>query len=375
MKTVVVTGSSGLIGTATCEKFAREGWNVIGVDNYSRGKTLQSKDAETRGQIQKVQERYSTIEQVECDIADVEKMKGIIEKADAIVHLAAQVSHPKSMEIPIDDARINILGTLTLLELTRKHNHDIPFAFMSSNKVYGDYPNYFSYKLLQNKVFNRYENPLLDSFNEELPIDRCGHTPFGVSKAAADLYCQEYARNYGMRTATFRGGCLVGANLRAVEAHGFLCFFTRQVVMKKKLKIFGEGYRVRDNMHASDVADVLFLWVNDPRPNALGTYGTPYNIGGGRQNSVSIFETIDALAAKTGIEPSYELATERESDHLWWITDMAKFKKDYPEWKGITKGLDFIFNELIASCSDANGLGIKIKDTDYFKRVRNATRS
>ncbi len=372
MKTVLVTGSSGLIGTATCEKFAREGWDVIGVDNYSRGKTFQSKDADTRGQIQKVQQQYPSVKQVDCDIVDLEKMKEIILKVDAVVHLAAQVSHPKSMEIPLDDARVNIMGTLNLLELTRKCNHDIPFAFMSSNKVYGDYPNYFNYKIRHDAVYNRYENPLQDSFNEELPIDRCGHTPFGVSKAAADLYCQEYARNYGMKTATFRGGCIVGANQRAVEMHGFLGFFTKQVILKNKLKIFGEGYRVRDNMHSSDVAEVLYLWVKDPRPNALGTYGTPYNLGGMRQNSVSIFETLDALKSKTGIEPSFEIAAERESDHLWWISDMSKYKKDYPEWKGPTKDLDFIFNELILSCSDAHELGVKIKNKDYFKKLRSA---
>ncbi len=372
MKTVLVTGSSGLIGTATCEKFAREGWDVIGVDNYSRSKFFQSNDADTCGQIQKVQEHYPSVKQVECDIADLEKMRAIILEVDAVVHLAAQVSHPRSMEIPLDDARVNIMGTLNLLELTRKLNHDIPFAFMSSNKVYGDYPNYIKYKIVNDAVYNRYENPLQDSFNEEMPIDRCGHTPFGVSKAAADLYCQEYGRNYGMKTATFRGGCVAGANLRAVEMHGFLGFFTKQVVLKNKLKIFGEGYRVRDNIHSSDVADVFYLWVKDPRPNEQGTYGTPYNVGGMRQNSVSIFETLDALKAKTGFEPAFEIAPERESDHLWWITDMSKFKKDYPEWKGLTKDLDFIFNELILACSDVNKLGLRIKDKDYFQRIRSS---
>jgi CDP-paratose 2-epimerase len=370
MKKVVVTGSSGLVGTAVCEKFAREGWGVVGVDNYSRGKTLGSKDAETRGQIQKVQERFPSVTQIDCDIAETEKMKAIIKDVDAVVHLAAQVSHPKSLEIPLEDARVNILGTLQLLDLTREYNSDIPFAFMSSNKVYGDYPNFFNYKIVHDKVYHRYENLIHDSFNEELPIDRCGHTPFGVSKAAADLYCQEYARNYGLKTATFRGGCLVGMNLRAVEMHGFLGFFTKQVLLKNKLKIYGDGYRVRDNMHSSDVADVLYSWVKDPRPNALGIYGTPYNLGGMRQNAASIFETLDALEAKTGIEPVYELAPERESDHLWWISDMSKFKKDYPEWKGVTKDLDFIFNELILSCTQANKLPVTLENKDYFKKIR-----
>jgi CDP-paratose 2-epimerase len=370
MKRVLITGSSGLIGTATCEKFAREGWEVVGVDKYLRGQIFKSKDAETYGQIQKLQEIYPSITQHEIDIAELDEMKKIIESVDAIVHLAAQVSHPKSLEIPLEDARINIMGTLNLLELTRHVNHDIPFAFMSSNKVYGDYPNYFNYKIVDKGAYKRYENPVYDSFNEELPIDRCGHTPFGVGKVAADLYTQEYARNYGMVTATFRGGCFTGANQRAVEQHGFLGFFAKQVLSQNMLHLYGGGYRVRDNIHASDVAEALYLWINKPRPDATGVFGTPYNIGGMRQNSVSIFETLAALEAKTGIKPAYDEAPERESDHLWWISDMSKFKKDYPEWKGITRDLDSIFNELIAVNIETSNLDITLQDEDYFTRLR-----
>ena len=370
MKKVLITGSSGLIGSATCEKFAQQGWEVYGVDNYLRSVFLQSEEAETKGQIQEIQKKYSNIHQINCDINNLEKISGFIKEVDAIIHCAAQVSHPRSLEIPIQDAQTNIMGTLNLLELTRKLNSDIPFAFLSSNKVYGDYPNYFNYKIIDDGIYRRYENCVYDSFNEELPLDRCGHTPFGVSKTAADLYTQEYAHNYRMKTATFRGGCLIGKNQKAVEVHGFLGFFTKQILLNNKINIYGGGFRVRDNIHSGDVAEVLYLWVNDPKLNSIGIYGTPYNLGGMRQNSVSIFETIDAIQAKTGIEAIYEEAPERESDHLWWISDMSKFKKDYPNWQGITKNLDYIFNELLEHWIEVYNLDVELQEKDYFKILR-----
>lgn len=370
MKSVLITGSSGLIGTALCEKFAQNGWEVYGVDKYLRGKLLKSKDADTKGQIEILQEKYSNITQYEYDIREYDKMKEIIKDVDAIIHGAAQVSHPQSLKIPVEDADINIMGTLNLLEITRQINEEIPFAFISTNKVYGDYPNYFNYEIINNDIYKRYENCLYDSFNEDLPIDHCGHTPFGVSKTAADLYTQEYAYNYGMITTTFRGGCLIGKNQRAVEVHGFLGFFTKQILLKNKINIYGGGYRVRDNIHSTDVADVIYLWINNPKPNSFGKYGTPYNLGGMRENSISIFETMDAIKAKTGIEPIYTDAPPRESDHLWWISDMSKFKKDYPEWKGPTKSLDYILNELINHWIQVYNINIELQKEDFLEKLR-----
>jgi CDP-paratose 2-epimerase len=293
-------------------------------------------------------------------------MEPLVEKADAIVHCAAQPSHPRSLEIPLEDFQINAFGTLNLLELVRQRNPKIPFAFISSNKVYGDAPNFYNYKV----VGKRYENMQYESFNEALQIDHCGHTPFGVSKVAADLYCQEYAINYGLKTATFRGGCLIGSNQRAVEMHGFLGFFTKQILLGNKLKLYGGGYRVRDNIHSTDVAEVLHTWVGGPKPSQVGLYGKAYNLGGMRQNSVSIFETIDAIEAKTGLKALWEEAPDRESDHIWWISDMSKFKNDYPRWPGITKDLDYIFNELIQNWIDLYKLKVRLKDNDYFRKLR-----
>ena len=369
-KKVLVTGSSGLIGTAVCQKFAQKDWDVYGVDKYLRSHFLQSNEAETKGQIQELIKRYSNIIQYNYDINDIEKMSKFIKDVDAVVHCAAQVSHPRSLQIPIEDARTNIMGTLNLLELIRKLNSDIPFAFLSSNKVYGANPNYFNYKIIDDGIYRRYENCDCDAFDESLPINYCSHTPFGISKVAADFYNQDYANNYGMKTATFRGGCLIGKNQCAAESQGFLGFFTKQVLLKKMIKIYGGGYRVRDNIHASDVADIIYIWINSPKPNSNGKYGIPYNLGGMRQNSVSIFETLDAIQAKTGIKSLYEDAPERKGDHLWWISDMSRFKRDYPNWHNITKDLDYIFNELIEHWIEIYNLDVDLSERDYFKKLR-----
>ncbi len=348
---ILVTGGIGLIGSACCNLFLNEGHEVISVDNNTR-QSLFGKDANNTINMQDIQSSpKGHIRFVDADIRDAAVLKPLIKEADAIVHLAAQPSHPKSLEIPMEDFQINAFGTLQLLELVRQHNHDIPFAFMSTNKVYGDYPNFFNYRI----VGKRFENIALDSFNEQLPVDHCGHTPFGVSKLAADVYTQEYAINYGMKTATFRGGCLTGKNSRAVEMHGYLPYIIKCALSRKKYSIYGGGHRVRDQIHSSDVAACLYEFIKKPIPTSIGHFGKAYNLGGGRQNSISIFETIDAIKAKTGISLQWEEAPERESDHIWWISDMSKFKADYPFWK-LTKDLDFIFDEIIGQYSSAFGI-------------------
>jgi len=362
---ILVTGGIGLIGSACCELFLKEGHEVISVDNNTRQK-LFGKDANNKLNIEESNlSNNDKLELIEVDIRDKDVMSKIIKKVDAVAHLAAQPSHPKSLEIPMEDFQINAFGTLQLLELTRQLNHDIPFAFMSTNKVYGDYPNYFNYKV----VGKRYENAAYDSFNEELPVDRCGHTPFGVSKLAADVYTQEYAINYGLKTATFRGGCLTGKGSKAVEMHGYLPYIIKCGLTRKKYFIYGGGYRVRDQIHASDVASAMYEFIKNPKPNSLGIYGKPYNLGGERKNSISIFETIDAIEAKTSMKLGYEEAPDRESDHIWWISDMSKFKKDYPSWK-MTKDLDYIFNEIIEYYNNELKLNVTLKNKDYFKKIR-----
>lgn len=360
---VLITGGAGLIGSACCKLFSEKGWQIISVDNNMR-QTIFGKDADTFINLKEHSlHNDPNVTLIESDIREKEVMKKAIKEVDAIVHCAAQPSHPRSLEIPIEDFQINAYGTLLLLELVRKNNPEIPFVFLSTNKVYGDYPNYFNYKI----VGKRYENTALDSFDETLPIDRCGHTPFGVSKVAADLYCQEYAINYGLKTVTFRGGCLTGKGSRAVELHGYLPYIIKCALIGKEYTIYGGGYRVRDQIHSSDVSSAAYHFIKNPKPTSLGVYGKAYNLGGERQNSVSIFETIDAIKAKTEMELNWKESTERESDHIWWISNMSKFKQDYPSWN-MTKDLDYIFNEIIQHYIEALKLDIKLKDLDYFKK-------
>lgn len=359
---VLITGGAGLIGSACCRLALEKKHEVIAVDNNMRSKVF-GKQASTFENLEEFGiSNNPSVEVVEEDIRNKEAMAKLVKKADAIIHCAAQPSHPRSMEIPMEDFQINAYGTLLLLELVREHNKEMPFAYLSTNKVYGDYPNYFNYKI----AGKRYENTALESFDETLPIDRCGHTPFGVSKAAADLYCQEYGINYGLKTATFRGGCLTGKASKAVEMHGYLPYIIKSALLGNKYTIYGGGYRVRDQIHSSDVASAVFSFIESPVKNHLGRYGEPFNLGGCRQNSISIFETIDAIEAKTGKRLIYEEGPERESDHLWWISNMGKFKSFYPSWK-LTKGLDFIFNEIIEFYIKQLNLKIKIKERDYFK--------
>jgi len=364
-KRVLITGAAGLIGSACCRLFLDKGWSVLGVDNNLRG-SIFGKDASTSANIDE-EDIFNNdqLEMIEADIRDEERMKKLVCKVDAIVHTAAQPSHPKSLEMPMEDFQINAYGTLLLLELTRKNNKDIPFAFISSNKVYGDYPNFFNYKV----VGKRYENTAMDSFNEELPIDRCGHTPFGVSKVAGDLYCQEYAINFGLKTATFRGGCLTGKNSRAVEMHGYLPYIIKCALTGQQYTVFGGGNRVRDQIHSTDVASALYSFVERPKPTPIGHYGQPYNLGGGRDNSISIFETIDAIRAKTKMDLKFKEGPDRESDHIWWISDISKFKRHYPDWV-MTKDLDYIFNEIIEYCISKLKPKIQIMEKDYFKKIR-----
>lgn len=360
---VLITGGAGLIGSACCKLFSEKEWQVINLDNNMRQRIF-GKDANTFTNL-KEHGLYNdpNITHIEADIRDESVIKKAVKEVDAVVHCAAQPSHPRSLEIPMEDFQINAYGTLLLLEAVRNNNPDIPFAFLSTNKVYGDYPNYFNYKI----VGERYENMAVDSFDETLPIDRCGHTPFGVSKVAADLYCQEYAINYGLKTATFRGGCLTGKGSKAVELHGYLPYIIRCALTGKEYTLYGGGCRVRDQIHSSDVASAVYCFIKNPKPTSLGLYGKAYNLGGSRQNSISIFETINAIKAKTGLDLKWKEGPERESDHMWWISNVSRFKEDYPGWV-MTKDLDYIFNEIIQYYTEILNLDIPLQNLDYFKK-------
>jgi len=333
---VLVTGGAGLVGSECCRLFAEKGWYVISVDNYMRGRLL-GKEADTSIVMKKLLKEYN-IEHYEMDIRDP-KMWDLLKKVDATIHTAAQPSHPRSIEIPIEDFQINSWGTLFLLEGLRRYNKDVIFIFCSTNKVYGDAPNYFAYKIV-GKRYEPVDPRLWDGFDETLRIDQTLHTPFGVSKTAADLYTQEYARLYGLKTGVFRMGCITGGAAMAAEKHNWEPYFVRKALMGETLTIYGyKGYQVRDVIHAKDLARLFYEFINDPRP------GEVYNVGGGRRNSISLLEAIDLIEEITGKRIKYKYGPVREGDHIWWITNLRKVRSHYPQWD-ITYSLRDIFKEI-----------------------------
>lgn len=332
---VLVTGAAGLVGSECCRLFAAKGWEVTGVDNFMRGKFFgQEGDTSLNSTLLKgmgVQFRN-------LDIRDKAMVK-LLKDADAVIHTAAQPSHPKSIEIPMEDFQVNAFGTLSILDTLRKLNPGVIFVFCSTNKVYGDAPNHFAYEKA-GKRFEPVDPALWDGFDTGLRIDRSLHTPFGVSKTTADLYAQEYSYLYGLRTGVFRMGCITGAGARAVEMHNWEPYFVKKALAGEKITIYGyRGYQVRDVIHAEDLARLFYESVLHPRP------GEVYNIGGGRPNSISLLEAADLIEEVTGKRLRYEFGKEREGDHKWWISDMSKAHAHYPGWS-LQRNLKNIFEEI-----------------------------
>ncbi len=333
---VLVTGGAGLVGYECSRFFANKGWDVISVDNYTRG-SIFGKEGDTKENSEILFQDLG-IRNHFIDVRD-EDIVPLIKDADSVIHTAAQPSHPKSIEIPMEDFLINAYGTLSLLERVRKYNKEAPFVFCSTNKVYGDAPNLFSYTKV-GKRFEPLDRTIRDGFDTNLRIDRLMHTPFGVSKVAADLYTQEYASLYGMKTGVFRMGCITGGAARAVEEHNWEPYFVKKALTGGKLTIFGyDGYQVRDVIHAGDLAALFYDFIQDPRP------GEVYNVGGGRDNSISLLESIDLIEEITGRTMNYELGSGREADHIWWITNLSKVKSHYTNWK-LRRDLKSIFMEI-----------------------------
>lgn len=334
-KSVLITGGAGLVGSECSKLFSENGWRVLSVDNFMRGKIF-GEEGNTQSNIECLK-KYD-IEHFEMDFRD-EKIISLIKQVDVIIHTAAQPSHPKSIEIPIEDFQINAYGTIELLERIRIHNKKATFVFCSTNKVYGEMPNYFSYKKVQQR-FEPIDPSLWDGFDESLRTDRIMHTPFGVSKLSADLYVQEYAYLFGLNTGIFRMGCITGGAAKAVEMHNWEPFFVKKAMTGELLTIYGhDGYQVRDIIHAKDLALLFLEFIKDPRP------GEVYNIGGGRKNSISLLESLELIEEIVGNKMNYKLGTEREADHIWWISNIDKAKSHYPHWD-IKIGLKEIFTEI-----------------------------
>ena len=338
---LLVTGASGLIGSEVVSSFALEGWDVHGIDNGMRAEFF-GPQGDTRWNLRRLQEAYPTFLHHELDIRDRSGLVQLLRTVcpTAIVHTAAQPSHDLAASRPFDDFDVNAVGTLNLLEAARQACRESPFVHMSTNKVYGDAPNEIQLKELD-KRWDYADPAYADGIRETFRIDQSKHSLFGASKVAADVMVQEYGRYFGMPTCALRGGCLTGPNHSGVELHGFLSYLIKCNLEGRTYKIFGyKGKQVRDNIHSFDVARFMHRFIEAPRQ------GEVYNIGGGRENSISILEAFDLISAISGKPMRHEyLDQNRQGDHICYISNLEKMKAHYPGW-GITKDLPTTFREI-----------------------------
>jgi CDP-paratose 2-epimerase len=342
VKTAIVTGSSGLIGSETVATLDGLGWSVHGLDNNMRMDFF-GPDGDTTANLERLAGATKRFTHHPLDVRDREGVARLVGKVrpDLLVHCAAQPSHDLAARRPFDDFDVNAVGTLNLLEAARASCPESPFVFLSTNKVYGDAPN--ELELVELETRYDYADPdLHEGIDETCRIDATLHSLFGASKAAADLLVQEYGRYFGMPTVCFRGGCLTGSSHASAELHGFLAYLARCVLEGRTYRIYGyKGKQVRDNIHASDVCAAALAFAAAPRPGAV------YNIGGGRGNSVSILEAISSLEELTGRTLEVEYVDEpRRGDHICYISDLRRLKSDYPGWE-ITVTLDEILGDLV----------------------------
>ena len=338
---VLVTGSSGLIGGEVVEFFMNKGYSIYGIDNNMREKFF-GINGSTKKNLERLQDKYKNYQHYNVDIRNRVEIDELIKKISplAIVHTAAQPSHDKAASIPFLDFEVNALGTLNLLEAVRKHCKESPFIHLSTNKVYGDRPNLLDLVELETRW--EYKGSLFKKgIDENMSIDNCTHSLFGVSKASSDLMVQEYGRYFSMPTCCLRGGCLTGPSHSGVELHGFLNYLIRCNLNNTEYTIFGyKGKQVRDNIHSYDVAAFIDQFIKNPKK------GVVYNIGGGYQNSISIIESIDKIESITNKKMSYKYSDiSRIGDHICYYSNLDKIKKDYPDWD-LTKTLDDIFFEV-----------------------------
>jgi CDP-paratose 2-epimerase len=339
-KKLLVTGSSGLIGSEVVAFFCGQAWQVNGLDNNMRREFF-GPQGDTSWNRKRL-ERLAGFRHHEVDIRDRTRVLEIVReiKPDAIVHAAAQPSHDLAASRPFDDFDVNAGGTLNLLEAARQVCPDVPFVYMSTNKVYGDAPNRLD--LVEKETRWDYADPeYFDGIEETFSIDQSMHSIFGASKVAADVMVQEYGRYFNMPSCCLRAGCLTGPNHSGVELHGFLSYLIRCNLLDKSYRIYGyQGKQVRDNVHSYDVAKFIDHFIQSPRA------GEVYNLGGGRDNSISILEAFNMIEGISGKKMIFELLEEsRKGDHLCYISNLAKIKAHFPVWR-ITKNLKEIFQEI-----------------------------
>ena len=344
---ILVSGCNGLIGSEAVLHFEGKGYSVTGVDNNLRQEFF-GPAGDTRWNLARLQQSTRNFSHQDLDIRNREGIFTLFRETrfDCIIHCAAQPSHDKAREIPLVDFDVNAVGTLNLLEATRQYCPEAVFIHMSTNKVYGDAPN--EIPLVEMETRYDYADPEdHEGVDESCRIDRCLHSLFGASKAAADLMAQEYGRYFGMKVGVFRGGCLTGPAHSGVELHGFLSYLVKVAISGGAYTVFGyKGKQVRDQIHSFDVIRAFEEFLLNPRP------GEVYNIGGGRQNSASVLESMTMIEKLTGAPVQWQYVEQnRIGDHICYISDLRKLRAHFPNWS-ITRNLSDICTELVAAHQD-----------------------
>jgi CDP-paratose 2-epimerase len=344
MSVVIITGSAGLIGSEASSFFGSLGMDVVGIDNDMR-KFFFGEEASTAWNRKRLEAENKNYEHFDVDIRDYAKIEAIFKRfgkdISLIVHTAAQPSHDWAASDPFSDFSVNANGTLNLLQATREFCPDSPFIFTSTNKVYGDLPNSLPLVELEKRweidPAHRYHGGI----SEDMSIDNSKHSLFGASKVAADVLVQEYGRYFDMKTVSFRGGCLTGPSHSGTQLHGFLAYLMKCTVTGKPYTIFGyKGKQVRDNIHSADLISAFYEFYQAPGSGQI------YNIGGGRESNCSMLEAIDLCQQVSGKELNYTYKDDnRSGDHIWYISDLSKFKQDYPSWS-IVRDVPQILTEI-----------------------------
>jgi CDP-paratose 2-epimerase len=344
MPIAIVTGSGGLIGSESARYFAGRGYDVIGLDNDMRAYFF-GPEASTAHVSDELAASLEGFTAIKLDIRDREGVEALFarhaKEIGLVVHTAAQPSHDWAAREPHTDFSVNAVGTLNLLQAARDHASDVPFIFTSTNKVYGDRPNWLPLAELETRWELPEDHEWFGGIPTEMSIDRCTHSVFGASKAAADIMVQEYGRYFDMPTVCFRGGCLTGPQHAGAQLHGFLAYLMKCTVTGEPYTIFGyKGKQVRDNIHAIDVVRAFDEFARAPRSAQV------YNLGGGRQSNVSMLEAIAKCRQIAGRELDYTLSDDaRIGDHQWYVSDFSDFERDYPEWS-LTFGIDDVLADI-----------------------------
>lgn len=332
MSVALITGSAGLVGSEAVKFFCDKGFDVVGIDNNLR-KFFFGKDGSTSWVKKKLKRDYKNFYNYNTDIRNFNSLEKIFrkysKKISIIIHCAAQPSHDYGKNYPTIDFNVNATGTLNLLELTKKFCPESCFIFMSTNKVYGDNPNNLELYETKSRFELKKKNKYYKGINESFSIDNCIHSFFGVSKTYADLIVQEYGRNVGLKTVSFRGGCITGPNHSGAKLHGFLSYLIKSCILEKKYTLIGyNGKQVRDNLHSNDLINCFWEYYKKP------SRGEIYNIGGGRYSNCSILEALNLVEQKCNIKIKKKIIkSPRMGDHIWYISDTAKFRSHYPKWK------------------------------------------